>query len=75
MAKVGGWDIDLYGNTLAWTEETFNIHELSPESQPNVAGAINYYHPDDQEMVASTIEKSIKTGLHFDFFSFFFGFN
>jgi len=67
MAKVGGWEIDLFGNTLAWTEETFHIHELLPESQPDVAGAINYYHPDDQKMVASSVEKTIKTGLPFDF--------
>ena len=28
MAKVGGWEIDFLGNTLAWTDETFRIHEI-----------------------------------------------
>lgn len=67
MAKVGGWEIDLFGNTLAWTEETFRIHELPRDSQPDVAGAINFYHPDDRDMVASAVEKSLKTRLPFDF--------
>jgi len=67
LAKVGGWEIDLLGNTLAWTEETFNIHELSPESQPDVPGAINYYHPNDRDIVASAVEKTIRTGQPFDF--------
>lgn len=67
MAKVGGWEIDLSGNTLAWTEETYQIHELSPGKEPNVSDAINYYHPDDRDMVASAVEKTIKTGIPFDF--------
>ena len=67
MAKVGGWEIDLFGNTLAWTEETFRIHELSTEIQPDVAGAINFYHPEDQDMVAAAVQKTIQSGLPFDF--------
>ena len=67
MAKVGGWEIDFLGNTLAWTEETFRIHELSPENQPDVADAINFYHPDDRDLVASKVEKSITDGVPFDF--------
>ncbi len=30
-AKVGGWETDLMGNTLSWTEETFRIHELESD--------------------------------------------
>ena len=67
MAKVGGWEIDLSGNTLAWTDETYQIHELSPGNQPDVAGAINYYHPDDRDMIASAVEKSITFRKPFDF--------
>jgi PAS domain S-box-containing protein len=67
MAQVGGWEIDLYGNTSAWTEETFRIHELSPEIQPDVTEAINFYHPEDREKVASAVEQAITTGRPFDF--------
>ncbi len=67
MAQVGGWEIDMIGNTLAWTKETFLIHELPQDSQPNVAGAINFYHPDDRKMVAAAVEQAITTGIPFDF--------
>lgn len=36
LAKVGGWKINLIGETLAWTNETFRIHELDQTQQPNV---------------------------------------
>lgn len=67
MAKVGGWEIDLFGNTLRWTSETFRIHELSEDKMPNVADAIQYYHPDDQEMVQNYVQEAIENGVSFDF--------
>ena len=56
-AKVGGWEIDLTGQTLTWTEETFRIHELPLSQQPNIAEAIGFYHPDDQDMVAAAVQQ------------------
>ncbi len=67
MAKVGGWQIDLHGNTLSWTSETYRIYELSEDKIPNVADAINYYHPDDQEIVSEYVRQAIENGTSFDF--------
>lgn len=67
LAKLGGWEINLTGQTLAWTDETFLIHELDKSQQPDVAEAINFYHPDDREMVATLVEQSIKNGEPFNF--------
>ncbi|MBI9068208.1 MAG: PAS domain S-box protein [Salinivirgaceae bacterium] len=66
-AKVGGWEINLLRETLAWTNETFRIHELDRTEQPNVEEAINYYHPDDRSMVNEAVQKSIKTGEPYNF--------
>jgi PAS domain S-box-containing protein len=67
LAKVGGWSIDLAGQTLAWTEETFRIHELPGSSLPDVAGAIKFYDPDDRARVALAVQTTIDTGKSFDF--------
>ncbi len=67
IAKVGGWEIDLQGNTLAWTEETFRIHELAGDRAPSVAEAIQFYHPDDQPIVAAAVQHAIEHAEDFDF--------
>jgi len=67
IAKVGGWEIDFSGNTLRWTAETFRIHEVPEDKTPDVAEAINYYHPDDQQMVGDLVQQAIETGTDFDF--------
>ena len=66
IAKVGGWEIDLRGNTLAWTEEAFRIHELVTDYPPDVAEAIQFYHPDDQAKVAAAVKRAMDSGEAFD---------
>ncbi len=67
IAKVGGWEIDLLSNKLSWTEETFRIHELEDDRSPDVATAIQYYHPEDQKIVTDAVQHAIKKGESFDF--------
>jgi diguanylate cyclase len=67
IAQVGGWEIDLEGNTLAWTEETFHIHELESDQPPSVAEAIAFYHPDDQPQVQAAVQRAMESGTAFDF--------
>jgi len=66
-AKVGGWEIDLEGNTLSWTKETFRIHELEDNCLPDVSKAIQYYHPEDQQIVSVAVQLAIEKGEEFDF--------
>lgn len=67
IASVGGWAIDLLGNTLEWTEETFRIHELPVGTPPNVAKAIEFYHPEDRPRVAAVVQRAMESGEDFDF--------
>ena len=61
LAKVGGWEIDLATETLAWTEETCRIHELPTGAAPSVAEALQYYHPDDRAAVTSAVRRAMET--------------
>jgi PAS domain S-box-containing protein len=66
-AGVGGWKIDLMGNTLKWTDETFRIHELPTGDPPNVAEAIQFYHAEDRPRVSASVQHAIENGEGFDF--------
>lgn len=67
LARVGGWAIDLQGNTLQWTPETYRIHELPDEVLPDVATAIEFYHPDDRDMVGAVVAEGMESGTGFNF--------
>ncbi|MBT4089764.1 MAG: PAS domain S-box protein [Deltaproteobacteria bacterium] len=66
-AKVGGWETDMLGNTISWTEETFRIYELEDDGRPDVTKAIQYYHPEDQQLVSDAVQRAIEKGEKFDF--------
>lgn len=66
MAKVGGWEIDLSNMKLFWSLETYKIHEVDPEIEPDIEKAINYYAPESQPIIRSAIQSIIKTGTSFD---------
>ena len=67
IARVGGWKIDLLGNTLEWTDETFRIHELPIGDPPNVDEAILFYHAEDRPWVSTAVQHAVANGEGFDF--------
>ncbi|MCA1794435.1 MAG: PAS domain S-box protein [Desulfobacteraceae bacterium] len=66
IARVGGWKIDLLGNTLEWTDETFRLHELPTGAPPNVAEAIQFYHAEDRTRVSAAVQNAVVKGKGFD---------
>ncbi|MCB1191127.1 MAG: AAA family ATPase [Leptospiraceae bacterium] len=66
IAKVGGWEYVIKTEKLFWSEETYRIHEVNLNYQPNVEEAINFYHPDDRNKILSLFQKALETGERFD---------
>jgi len=63
LAEVGGWELDLRTGDLYWTEQTYRIHGLSPNSfEPAVEKAIGFYAPEWQPVIWSLLEAGIKDG-------------
>jgi two-component system, chemotaxis family, CheB/CheR fusion protein len=68
LSGVGHWQIDLDRNTVIWSKEVYRIHAVDPESfTPDLASAIDFYHPEDREMVSETIDKAVSDGVGFEF--------
>lgn len=67
-ARVGGWDLDLRTNRLTWTEETYRIHEVTPEEYtPTLESAIAFYAPEHVAHVAAVVERARATGEPWQF--------
>lgn len=56
LGKIGGWEVDLDGMKLTWTDETFNIYELEVGDTPKIEDAIHFYHPEDRKKIEKAVE-------------------
>ena len=67
MAKIGGWEIDLHKDTLFWTEETYLLHDTTPENYtPTVSSAINFYAPEWIPTIRLALNTAIEKGISFN---------
>ncbi len=64
IAQIGHWFLDLTSFDLTWSPETFRIHGLDPDvdPQPDVDAAFGFYHPDDVNTVRAAFDELMATG-------------
>lgn len=70
LASLGSWNWDLETNTLTWSDEHYQILGLDPKSyMPDFQTAlITSIHPDDKDLVQTTVESAFKNHQSFDFY-------
>src|SRR5580704_11258352 len=67
VAHLGYWVWDLETNQVIWSEETYRIFGLSPQTGPfQVAKVGEMIHPDDREAVFRTADRAIRSGTRAD---------
>lgn len=67
VGKIGVWDWDVVNDRVAWTDSLYAIHGITPESfPPTIAGFTTLVHPDDQELVAQAIRRSLEEGAPYE---------
>ena len=66
MAKVGGWELYVESQKLVWSEEVFNIHEVSLDFEPNLNNAIDFYAPEAKPVITQAVQRAIDHGEPFD---------
>ena len=66
VAGVGGWELDLASNALAWSDETRRIHEVGPDYMPTVATGIAFFAPQAQPVIQAAVQAGIANGQPWD---------
>jgi len=71
LAKIGGWEWDIAGQTMHWTAETYRIHGLEPgDIRPSAEGHIRKsqecYRPEDVPVVMAAFGRCAETGEPYD---------
>jgi len=67
IAKVGGWQLEGDFSRVYLTDVTKEIYGLSKDQELNTDQAINFYHPDDIEMVTNLVSSAIDKGESYEF--------
>ena len=67
VGKIGGWEIDFLTNHLWWSDETYRLHDTTPELySPTVDTAMNFYTPESRPVIADALQKGVKQGEAWD---------
>ena len=68
LSKIGTWRVDVVANTLHWSDEVYTIHgRRRDDFSPDVDSAIEHYHPDDRQYVATCVQEAIEHRQDFAF--------
>lgn len=68
VADMGHWSVDGENQTVYWSDGVYKIHGLTPEEHtPDLTSGIEFYHPDDQELVNARVADAIELGKPFEF--------
>ncbi|MDH4300876.1 MAG: PAS domain S-box protein, partial [Nitrospira sp.] len=67
IGKIGGWELDFVANRLRWSDETYRLHDTTPELySPTVETALKFYTPESQPRIAEALGKGITQGSSWD---------
>ncbi|MDP9048533.1 MAG: PAS domain S-box protein, partial [Bacteroidota bacterium] len=67
VARVGGWEFDVAKKTVSWTDVTKQIHGVTPDFQPDLAGGINFYKEgESRDKISVAIDHALSSGEPWD---------
>lgn len=67
VGQLGGWKLDIKSGDLFWTDETYRIHETSPdEFNPTVDAGVDFYLPSSKKVISDALDEAINHGVGFD---------
>jgi diguanylate cyclase (GGDEF)-like protein/PAS domain S-box-containing protein len=67
VAKLGGWELDLLTGNLYWTDETYRIHDTSPDVfDPTVDAGVDYFLPESKAIISNALDEAINNGIGYD---------
>jgi len=66
VGKVGGWEFNIDTLKQTWTQETYIIHEVNFNHEPNVENGINFYSTTSKPIIENAVNCAITNGEPFD---------
>jgi len=67
LSHTGSFGWNPLTGEISWSDETFRIFQLDPETRPTLDLILRYVHPEDVPAVQEVIERATASGKGFDF--------
>jgi PAS domain S-box-containing protein len=68
LSGVGYWRFVVADRKVYWSREVYRIHGVDPATfDPNLAAAVEFYHPDDRPVVTALLHRAICDGAGYKF--------
>jgi len=66
MAGVGQWRMDAETLKSTWSDQVYRIYGVTRETfDPNLGNAVDFFHPEDREVVQQAVMHGLATGQGF----------
>lgn len=67
IGKIGGWELDFVTNRLRWSDETYQLHDTTPELYcPTVESALDFYTAESRPVITEAFGKGVTEGVSWD---------
>jgi len=66
MTRSGGWEVLYPGRIIKWSQEVYDIHEVSPDYNPDFQAAVDFYPPGSREVLLEALEDCEREGKPYD---------
>lgn len=68
IAKLGNWNWDIINNKVTWSDEMYNIYEISQDKfDHSLEGFLSLLHPEDKNMIQEKISSAAANKENFEF--------
>ncbi len=67
ISRTGGWEYDVAAGKLTWSEETYRIHEVPEDYDPNdTERNITFYEPGCRDVIRRAFSNAVSQGESYD---------
>jgi two-component system cell cycle sensor histidine kinase/response regulator CckA len=71
LSRIGGWEYDVQRQTMAWTDETYRLHDLAPDLSASlpaelVSRSAACYPPEVRGTVLEAFHRCVEQGAPYD---------
>ena len=68
MIGLGNWALDTQTQKVTWSPQVYAIHGVTPDTfNPNYGDAVDFYVPEDRDLVRNSIRTGIKQAKGWEF--------
>ncbi|EQC45186.1 PAS domain S-box protein [Bacteriovorax sp. BSW11_IV] len=67
LGKIGSWQYDVVHDELTWSEETYNIYELSTKGQISLKRMRNFFREESLNLFDQCMDEALSKAATFDY--------